>query len=148
MNYQLYLAYGSNLNVPQMAIRCPDAIIVASVMVEGYELLFRGGGSRSAVATIEPAANKRVPALIWAISESDEEALDYYEGYPRLYRKEILTVDIDGRPTEVMAYVMNEGYALGEPSSYYLDVIREGYNAAGFDDNILDEAVLLSAARK
>ncbi len=41
-----------------------------------------------------------------------------------------------------------EGYALGEPSCYYLDIIREGYGAACFDENILDAAVELSAVRK
>ena len=50
---RLYIAYGSNLHLPQMAFRCPTAKVVGASEVKGYELLFRGG-SRGAVATIEP----------------------------------------------------------------------------------------------
>ena len=50
---RLYIAYGSNLNLPQMEYRCPTAKVVGAGEVQGYELLFRGG-SRGAVATIEP----------------------------------------------------------------------------------------------
>jgi hypothetical protein len=50
---RLYIAYGSNLNLPQMAFRCPTAEVVGAGEVKGYEMLFRGG-RRGAVATIEP----------------------------------------------------------------------------------------------
>lgn len=43
---KLYFAYGSNMNLNQMAFRCPDAEVVESVRLEGYRLAFRtnGGG--------------------------------------------------------------------------------------------------------
>ncbi len=49
---KLYFAYGSNINLDQMAQRCPDAQVVGPVTLENYELLFRGnlrgaGGSPS-----------------------------------------------------------------------------------------------------
>ena len=42
----LYFAYGSNMNLNQMAFRCPDAEVVDTVRLEGYRLTFRtnGGG--------------------------------------------------------------------------------------------------------
>ena len=42
----LYFAYGSNLNLDQMARRCPDAEPVGRVRLDGYRLAFRrtGGG--------------------------------------------------------------------------------------------------------
>lgn len=46
----LYIAYGSNLNLPQMALRCPTAEVVGKSELKDYELLFRGG-RRGAVAT-------------------------------------------------------------------------------------------------
>ena len=49
----LYIAYGSNLNLPQMAFRCPTAKVVGASEIKGYELLFRGG-RKGAVATVEP----------------------------------------------------------------------------------------------
>ena len=47
---KLYFAYGSNINLEQMAYRCPDASVVGPVTLEGWELLFRRGG----FATIAP----------------------------------------------------------------------------------------------
>ncbi len=45
---RLYIAYGSNLNLPQMGRRCPTAKVVGTSEIKNYELLFRG------VATVEP----------------------------------------------------------------------------------------------
>ena len=41
MEENLYFAYGSNLDLEQMAQRCPDAEIVGPVRLENYELRFR-----------------------------------------------------------------------------------------------------------
>ena len=48
----IYLAYGSNLNLKQMACRCPTAQVLGSAKLTGYRLFFRGGNG-GAVATIE-----------------------------------------------------------------------------------------------
>ena len=53
MEKKLYIAYGSNLNLPQMAKRCPTAKVVGTSEIKDYALVFRGGG-HGAVATIEP----------------------------------------------------------------------------------------------
>ena len=135
----IYLAYGSNLNLQQMKQRCPYAIPIGVATLPDYRLLFRGG-SRSAVATIEPFEGGSVPVLLWDITPRDEEALDCYEGWPRLYRKEMITVELHGKPVDAMVYIMNSG-ELGQPSSYYLNAIREGYESAGFDTAILDAAL-------
>ena len=37
-----YLAYGSNLNIRQMALRCPTAKPVGTAVIKDYELLFKG----------------------------------------------------------------------------------------------------------
>ena len=43
MEYRrLYIAYGSNINLEQMAYRCPNSKIVSKEMLKGYELEFRG----------------------------------------------------------------------------------------------------------
>ena len=73
-----YIAYGSNLSVRQMAHRCPDARIIGMAAIQDWKLVFRTH------ATIEPAAGRVVPVLIWEISDRDEKNLDLYEGYPLL----------------------------------------------------------------
>lgn len=144
---KLYLAYGSNLNLEQMAFRCPYAVPLGPVWLEGYRLLFRGSKS-GAYATLEPYSVSRVPALLWEITPRDEEALDRYEGWPRFYRKEMVPVEHNGKMLDVMVYIMNEGCSLGMPSKNYLDIVRAGYDSAGFDHAVLDEAMRASAPDK
>ncbi|MCI2105271.1 MAG: gamma-glutamylcyclotransferase [Intestinimonas sp.] len=136
----LYIAYGSNLNLPQMAFRCPTAKVVGASEIKGYELLFRGG-RKGAVATVEPFEGGSVPVLLWKIRSGDEQALDRYEGYPHFYRKEMMEVELKGKAVPGMVYVMNGGHELGAPSDFYLNTIMEGYKTAGFDTDFLDQAV-------
>mgnify|MGYP005768208313 FL=1 len=135
-----YIAYGSNLNLPQMAFRCPTAEIAGKSELKGYELLFRGG-RRGADATVEPRDGGSVPVLLWKIRKTDEEALDRYEGYPHFYEKQMMEVELDGKPVSAMVYVMTPGHEFGIPSDYYADVIREGYETAGFDLQSLEDAI-------
>ena len=137
---RLYIAYGSNLNLPQMAFRCPTAEVAGKSELKGYELLFRGG-RRGAVATVEPKDRGSVPVLLWKIRKTDEEALDRYEGYPHFYEKQLMEVELDGKPVSAMVNVMTPGHEFGIPSDYYADVIREGYETAGFDLQILEDAI-------
>ena len=136
----LYIAYGSNLNIRQMAYRCPTAQVLGKTELAGYGLLFRGG-RHSAVATVEPLDGGKVPVLLWKLKPRDEHALDIYEGWPSFYRKEIHEVELGGEKVDAMVYVMNDGHEYGGPSSAYLNTIREGYESAGFDMDYLDCAV-------
>ena len=146
MDKKLYLAYGSNMNLKQMEHRCPTAKQVGSVVLKDYELLFRGG-HESAVATIEPSVGKAVPCLLWEIIQADEAALNRYEGYPFLYRKETVEVEHNGKKVKAMVYVMNENNPYNTPSCYYYSSILEGYNTAGLDISVLKQAAEESAKR-
>ena len=136
----LYIAYGSNLNLPQMGFRCPTAKVVGVSEIRDYELLFRGG-DRGSVATVEPLKGCCVPILLWSLKEKDLQALDRYEGYPHFYRKEILNVKLNKRNIPAMVYIMNDGHPFGSPSEYYLDTIMKGYKSAGFNTDFLEQAV-------
>ena len=140
MKRKYYIAYGSNLDVDQMLQRCPDAVTIGSSTIDGYKLVFRGN-SRSGVATIEPSEGDSVPVGIWVISPSDEDALDWYEGFPRLYVKQMFTLPVRGKMVKAMAYIMAPGHAVSPPSSRYLNIILDGYQDFGFDP-----APLLDAA--
>ena len=150
---KLYLAYGSNLNIRQMAVRCPSAQVVGSDTLKDYRLLFRGH-VYSAVATVEPFEGGLVPVLIWEITPEDEAELDVYEGFPSFYRKETMQTRLNGETHDAMIYIMNvtdtDGRIrhLNKPNRYYYDIILEGYRQLttdmkldGFDINILNEAV-------
>lgn len=137
---ELYFAYGSNLNVGQMAVRCPMAQLVCRAVLEGYELAFRCG-----VLTILPKAGGRIDGILWKVNDRDERALDRYEGYPHLYTKESLTVQTDTGAQTAVAYVMTAPYCerVQPPSSTYLRTVLTGYRLAGFDP----DAVLQAAAQ-
>ena len=136
-----YIAYGSNLNLEQMARRCPTAKVVGSTTLKNYRLMFRGG-SHTAVATVERSQGDEVPVLIWRLQPKDEKALDVYEGWPHLYRKETLRVTVNDKRLYAMIYIMNEqGHPYGKPSSFYLNTICEGYHSCRFDPEILLTAV-------
>lgn len=138
-NTTLYIAYGSNLNLEQMAHRCPTAKVAGTSKLTGYQLRFRGG-RHGAVATVEKKSGGSVPILVWEITPADEAALDRYEGWPHLYRKETIRVQLNGKPVSAMIYIMNEGRTFGSPSPYYFSVIVHGYHSSGFDIDILKQA--------
>ena len=127
---KLYFAYGANLNIENMAQRCPSAVAIQPWHLDDYRLMFSG------VATVVPAVGVRVPGALWAITEACEQSLDVFEGYPWLYRKQEITVD--GMP--VMFYVMNSAPP-SEPGASYLDTIARGYEDFGLDLDDLWAAV-------
>ncbi len=131
---KIYISYGSNLNLEQMSRRCPNAKIIETAMLENYELEFRR------VATIVPKEGARVPILLWQIDEYDEQNLDRYEGFPNLYRKEELEVEVNGSVVKGMAYVMNGGQTYLPSAEYYISIL-EGYEDNGLDTEYLAEAL-------
>lgn len=138
---RFYVAYGSNLNLKQMARRCPTAEVVKAAFLHNWRLMFRGKGA--AVATIEEHKGSKAPILIWRLQPSDEHNLDIYEGYPHLYRKEMLKVTVNEKRINAMVYIMNESlHPYGTPSRSYFDTIRQGYENSGFDTKILRHAIL------
>lgn len=131
---RLYLAYGSNMNLEQMKYRCPTARVVGHAMLENWRLIFNG------VASVERSKGDSVPVVVWDIQPKDEVALDVYEGWPRMYRKEIRRIKLGGKLVNAMIYIMNNVRYYSPPGSAYYNTIREGYESAGFDVNILREA--------
>jgi hypothetical protein len=128
-----YLAYGSNLNVKQMAMRCPDARPIEAIVIEGWQLTFRG------VADIEPKADAMLSAGIWKITKKCEKALDRYEGFPTLYGKIYFNFEIEGKNQRVLSYQMNRSnYAY--PNQSYYDCIKQGYNDFNLNTKFLEEA--------
>ena len=145
MSNRLYLAYGSNLNVAQMSMRCPTATVFGRTELEDYRLAYKGSKTGSYL-TIEKAPGCKVPVAVWSVTLRDEEALDRYEGHPTFYRKENIRIKVDrgrrGRKPIVDAfiYIMN-GHGYGLPTSHYVKVCSVGYSQFGFDTKYLDEAL-------
>lgn len=124
----LYFAYGSNLNIEQMKIRCPRAIPLGNFYLRDARLVFRG------VADCIYMPGAVCPGALWSITNDCEVALDKYEGYKPeaaskgLYYKEIIEICNDDNEVsaELMTYRMNST-GIFPPSQGYLDVIVQGY---------------------
>lgn len=136
-----YLAYGSNLNLQQMALRCPTAKPVGTAVIRDYELLFKGSKT-GAYLTIEPKVGAEVPVAVWSVESTDEERLDVYEGFPAFYYKTELELPVryfSGKTVlrKAFVYIMHEERPLGLPSGSYVRICLEGYSGFGFDESIL-----------
>jgi len=148
--HSVYLAYGSNLDLDQMAYRCPGAVPLGTAWVDGYRLMHKGSKT-GAYATIEPDEKCKVPVLVWSISKADERALDRYEGTPTFYYKTTLPIidfcPLDSTnsplkpPQNGMVYIMHEYRHLGMPSSWYIDILYGGYLRFDFPVEILTDSL-------
>ena len=149
MEKRYYIAYGSNLNVRQMTMRCPTARIIGTSEIHNYHLLFKGSKTGSYL-TIEPEKGCSVPVAVWSVTDQDELALDRYEGFPSFYYKKELELPITGiktgkvRRRKVFVYIMHEDRPFGVPSSFYMRICAEGYRYFGFDLQTLLEAFTYS----
>ena len=140
MSSRLFVAYGVGVNRAEMAKHCPTAKLICTTELKNYRLAFRGSRA-GALATIEKAKAGIVPALLWEISPQDEAALDRWIGAPELYRKAAIKVRRGGTLADALIYILNSGKPQNKPSAFYYSTLLEGYRAAGFDANILKEAV-------
>lgn len=146
---RLYIAYGSNLNIHQMAKRCPTAKVYGKGELKDFRLLFKGVPN-NAYATIEPFKGGKVPVLVWEVKPKDEKALDIYEGFPNFYYKKDLEVELESvERVTAMVYIMTDKTKdrinLNLPSERYLKIVEEGYTDAGFDLGFIEEALKVSA---
>lgn len=138
-----YLAYGANMSSEIMRYRCKDARFLGVGMLEGYRLLFKGE-EPLAYATIEQWDGYKVPYVLWEITAKDETALDRFEGYPKSYQKDTVTIEHDGQTFLAMYYHKAEDESVGQPMTHYTEVLAAAYYRYSFDIDILNEALRLS----
>lgn len=141
---KLYIAYGSNLNVRQMAYRCPTAHIYGTGMLENWQLIYRGSRT-GAYASIERKQGASVPVVVWEIQPEDERNLDIYEGYPTFYFKQSVMVSLPQGRKKAMVYIMDTKRLVGQPSQSYINTIYEGYTDNDLDLDYLEESLIFNA---
>lgn len=130
---QPYFAYGSNLDVTQMARRCPDATDPRPATLVDHDWLINERG----VATVEPFDGGQVHGILWQVSDDDLETLDRAEGVPVRYRRDRLTVYTDDGPEEAWVYV-DHRVEPGAPREGYLERIIDAAGHHGLPSRWLD----------
>jgi hypothetical protein len=98
-----YFAYGSNIILADMALRCPAARFDGVAVLSGYRYLINA----DCYATVVPAANRTVYGTLWMLTNACECALDKYEGIAEgLYTKSGIYVrSLEGRNIETLIYI-------------------------------------------
>lgn len=134
----LYIAYGSNMNLRQMAYRCPNSKVVGNGELHGWKLVFNVHAD-----VIKGNKNDIVPVVAWNIDDSDWYMLDRYEGYPSYYVKEVVNVVLEnGKKEKAIVYVMADNRkGICPPASSYFNCIFNGYVDNGIDVNYLFDAL-------
>lgn len=136
-----YISYGSNMNIEQMAYRCPKTKVFGNGKLFGWKLVFNYH------ADIIETKNEDdfVPVVVWKLDDKiDQMNLDRYEGYPSYYTKILIPVIMDdtGKKIKAMVYVMaDRRKGVYPPSVGYFNGIRDGYIANGIELSPLYKAV-------
>lgn len=96
---RLYFAFGSNLWLEQMSLRCPGSTLAGIGRLRGYKWFINARG----YANIAPSPRdnhdddndhaNQVWGLIYRLTPTDEARLDRNEGVPHAYEKHTLPVD-------------------------------------------------------
>ena len=139
MNKKYYLAYGSNLNIVDMLIRCPNFKVIGTTILFNYQLVFKGLDNGKAYLTVEKSEGSYVPLGIYSISSLDERRMDRYEGF--LYHKEYIDLNIKNKKVKGLIYIMNDNYDYYLPSKIYFNKCLEGYKDFGFNQILLSKAL-------
>jgi phage replication-related protein YjqB (UPF0714/DUF867 family)/gamma-glutamylcyclotransferase (GGCT)/AIG2-like uncharacterized protein YtfP len=130
---QPYFAYGSNLDVTQMAQRCPDATDPRPATLADHDWLINERG----VATVEPLDGAQVHGVLWQVSDHDLAVLDSAEGVPVRYRRDRMTVQTDAGSEVAWVYV-DHRVEPGAPREGYLERIIDGAIHHGLPPRWLD----------
>ncbi len=133
----LYFAYGSNMERFHLKRRCPKAKFVAAAVLADHDLVFSGNSRMwgGGIADIREAAGKQVEGVVWEISESEQKALDEYEGYPELYiRKDVQVRTSAGQVMTAFVYVMTTPGRESNPSKPYKRLLISGAEEHGLSD--------------
>ena len=117
-----------------MKWRCPDAEIIGTGNINGYQLEFNRH------LTITKKKDSIVPVAIYKINATDENSLDRYEGYPIYYRKQNIKVETKDGNINAMVYIMNREGAF-PPTREYYNTCLEGYEDFGFNPQTLQKAL-------
>jgi len=143
-----YFAYGSNLDLLQMAQRCPNAKVIGPAQLTNHRLCFpRSSPVRGcAVASIEPHEGHVIWGVIYELDADDLHRLDSREGYDpvnlagvnRYEREEIVVAHKQGEKVDAVVYIAVPEDDPGRPSSGYMRHIIEGAVAHSFPDDYIE----------
>ena len=124
-----YFAYGSNMDVAQMRVRCPGSQVLGTARLDGFRFRI----NRRGVATVVAEAGAVVWGVLWDLTQEDERTLDGHEGVPSgLYFKDEVRVDAPS------CQGLSDGIGV---LTYIAADSRPGVARAGYLERIIEAAL-------
>ncbi|KAF2149932.1 hypothetical protein K461DRAFT_281166 [Myriangium duriaei CBS 260.36] len=158
----IYFGYGSNLWKHQMEMRCPDSKYIGLARLNGYRwhINDRHYANVAEVNASDSSDSSKTHSfgLVYALSETDEAALDINEGVPFAYTKEHLEVDFwplgDGKEpidieqpvtkVKMLVYINRNMTTDSSPKKEYIYRMNKGIDdaeAAGVPKTYIDQTI-------
>ena len=123
------------MDAAEMQQRCPGAALKGIAVVPDHRLMITSDG----YATIVPDPGRRVMGALWALTESDERALDLYEDIASgFYRRDFISVEAPDGVVRALVYVAASGRP-GKPRPGYLELILSAARALGLPADYVAE---------
>ncbi|MBR1925601.1 MAG: gamma-glutamylcyclotransferase [Clostridia bacterium] len=136
-----FFAYGTNISQSEMKSHSESAVFIGYGELENFELKFRGFPNH-AIATIQKKKGARLPIAIYDLMPTDRFTLDNFEKFPYAYKKQKVKALFNGKPITGYIYFLKIKLDPQIPSDEYIKALRLAYFEAGFDDKIIDDAIL------
>jgi gamma-glutamylcyclotransferase (GGCT)/AIG2-like uncharacterized protein YtfP len=115
----LYFAYGANMDVAAMAVRCPGSRPIGRARLPRHRFII----TRDGFASVVRDPRREVHGVLWEAALSDIRTLDTFEEVDRgLYTKIIQLIVLDGGPRRALVYVGCSGF-VGKPKPGYLEAV-------------------------
>ena len=152
-----YLAYGSNMSLAQMRMRCPESAAIGIGWLAGHALCFPRYSTRrrSGAASIRPQPGATVWGVIYATTDADLARLDVFEGCradrpaaDNAYNRATVQVARkDLEPLTCVTYVARPESDHIPPSLDYLQIILTGAIENGLPDHYVQALQSIEPAR-
>jgi len=130
-----YFAYGSNMSEQRMISRGLTPLSKEIGILEDYKFIINKKSFKDpslGFANIIPESGSSVEGIIYKVLDADIKKLDRFEGYPKHYTKELLTIRLyDGELVESIVYIANPNWVsktVLKSTTEYKNYILEGIN--------------------
>ena len=135
-----FIAYGTNIKADELAKSFPEAKILSYGYVKNYTVQFVGYDGHAIVTAVKKRGEK-MPVAIWDFPKNMRYTLSNFEQFPYLYERKSVTAHVGKMKMRGEIYVTKQKLRYGKPSEKYLQTLKNAYVEAGFDPQILDDAL-------
>ena len=127
-----YFAYGSNMLTKRLTGRCPSALVLGAVELSDFELRWhKVSKDGSGKCDITKAEGNKIYGVLYEIEDGELSVLDKAEGVGAGYKREQISLDLNGETAAVTTYFATKTDASLKPYCWYKACVVEGAKENG-----------------